>query len=261
MVGEENYPTGQTALFERSCITYISRNDRNEKTSAAMDWLTKNENLLNKMGKSLINLILNMSCEEYQRLVDDAQDKLEKEGVSHRLLRIAVNISVGIEIFNNLLKQHGLKPVSGYIPFIIKNLKDENMEGGSSTRTISEQMLTLFNDLLENNRVIDDSIVQIKGDCVFIKTSEMINQLFMYQKNTGASEIVPLKLRDFKKQATKAGIITGTKVLNVNNKSVRYDQYNTQKIYELKLSAIKENELVEVEFTKDDEKVAQGFFD
>ena len=260
MVGEENYPTGQTALFERSCITYISRNDKNDKTRQAMAWLVENEKLLNKFGKSLIYLILNMSCEEYQNLVDIVQAEFKANNLDDRLMRIATNAGVGIEIFNNLLKAYGLNPINGYVSWIMKNLKEENMEGGSSTRTISEQMLTLFNDLLENNRVTDDSIVQIKGDKVFIKTSEMINQLFMYQKNTGASEIVPLKLRDFKKQASKAGIITGSKVLNVNNKSVRYDQYNTQKIYKLKLNAIKENELAEELTTEAENRVIEGYF-
>ena len=260
MVGEENYPTGQTALFERSCITYISRNDKNDKTREAMNWLIENEKLLNKFGKSLIYLILNMSCEEYQKLVDDVQAKFKDNNLDDRLMRIATNCGVGIEIFNLLLKQYELNPITGYIPWIMKNLKEENMEGGNSTRTISEQMMILFNDMIENERVITDNILIVKGDSVYIKTSEMINRIFEYCKLTGAAEITPLKLRDFKKQATKANIIVGSKVININNKSVRMDQYNTKKIYELKLNAIKENELAEELISNSEKKVVGGLF-
>lgn len=247
IVGEESYPNAEKALIERSCIVYLSRRERTAKHTESMMWLIEHEELLNKLGRSLIDIVINMTVEDYKELRNKVKSNLT--GLNNRPLMTATNIACGIEIFNILLEKLGIAAFKGYEEYIIRNIKDEVLEGGEDTLSTVERMIVLYGQMLEDGRAGTTEVVKKYGDGLYIKTSEMINEIFDFVNRTGSAEVVPLKLKDFKKQATKAGYIIGTgaasKVIRLNNKSIRYDIYSAERMKQLNVPAIIEPDFME----------------
>ena len=262
MAGEESYPNNEKALIERSCIVYLSKKERTERNSEAMKWLIKNELLLKKLGRSLIDIVINMTINEYMDIREKV--KLNIIEFSDRPLNTAINIASGIEIFNLLLAKHEFKTFEGYEKYIIKNIKEEVLENGEETKSTIERMLVLYNQMLEDGRAGLTEVIQVKGDGLYIKTSEMINEIFDFINRTGSAEVVPLKLKDFRKQAMKSGYLIGTgaasKVININGKSVRFDVYSIDRMKELNVPAIIEPDFMEEANIDRNGKVIDGVF-
>ncbi|MCD3223801.1 CHC2 zinc finger domain-containing protein [Clostridium botulinum] len=247
MAGEESYPNQEQPLIERSCIIYLARKEQTEKSTKAMEWLASNETILRKFGRSLIEVALNTTVEDYKEIREQASKGIK--GLSKRALTTATNICTGISIFNILLNKNNLKEIpKGYEELIVKNINEEIMDSTKSTHSIIERMLILYNDMIEDGRAYNsDNVVKYRGDGIFIKTSEMINQIHEHVNRVGA-DLIPLKLKDFRKQAQKAGYLEGlsNKVIKVDGKTVRFDTYSKEMLRELKVDAIIPPELLDV---------------
>ncbi|WP_461206909.1 CHC2 zinc finger domain-containing protein [Clostridium sp. DL1XJH146] len=245
IAGEESYPNQEKALIERSCIIYLSRRERTEKHTTAMMWIIENEDILNKFGRSLIDIVLNLSKDDYRRLRCSVNGGMK--GLNNRVLNTAVNESCGIRILNLLLEKHNLKQLAGFDEHITTNMKIEVLEGSKDTHSLVEKMLILYNQMIEDGRAYADKVVSARGDGVFIKTSEMINQIHEYVNKVGA-DLIPLKLNDFRKQAKKAGylISASSKVIKLDRKTVRFDTYDIVLLRELNIDSIAPPELREL---------------
>lgn len=246
LVGEESYPNAEQALIERSCIVYLAKKEREKKHSEAMDWIRDNEELLKKLGRSLIQTVLELPVEEYKNIRENVQKEIN--GLNNRVLNTAINIATGIEIFNILCRKLEVKEIKKYMPHIVKNLEIEVLEGGADTSSIVERMLLLYNDMIDDGRATSSDVVKFRNDGIFIRTSEMINQIQEHVLRVGA-DLVPLKLRDFKKQAQKAGYLVGVsdKPIKINGiKVVRYDTYSLDMLRKLKVYSIVQPELTDV---------------
>lgn len=244
LVGEESYPNSEKALIERSCIVYLSRNERLESHTKSMEWIIKNQDLLNKLGRSLIDVVLNLSVEEYAKMREIANAKIKE--LSNRTLTTAINIHCGMQIINKVAEELGEKEIKGFEQHLVDNIKNEVLEGAEEVNSVVEKMLITFNQMIEDSRVIyPDSVFTEKNLRSYIKTSEMINLIYEHTQRFGA-DIIPLKLKDFKKQAKKAGYLIneGTPIKmkqpNGSSKTVRMDEYNAEKLRELKLFEIVE---------------------
>lgn len=268
IAGEENYPGQEKALVTRSCIVYLSKHERTEKSSEATFWLLDHQDLLNKFGRSLIDEVLNISVEQYATMRKELSPKFNQ--LKDRAFNTAVNIAAGIEIFNLLLERHGLNKIVNYEEYIITNIREEVLDGGEEAKSIVEQMILLYNDMIDDGRALfTDYVIRERGDGLFIKTSEMLTQLRVHVKNTGA-KITILSDRDFKKQATKAGYIieTSAKQLRPEGTSPTgkknptwYDQYDLYKMRKLKAFAIcSSGELEQIEVSNEESKVIEGSF-
>lgn len=258
MAGEESYPNSETALIERSCIVYLSKRERKEEHTESMMWLIENEELLKKLGRSLINIVLNLSAEEYKAIRENSKRNFTE--LKNRPERTALNIACGMEILNILLNKHGINKLTAYEKFIIANIKDEILEGEEESKSVSENMLILYNQMLEDGRAgMQSDVIKEQGHKVYIKTSEMINEIFDFVNKVGSAEIIPLKLKDFRKQAQKSGYILNTgKVIKFAGKTMRYDEYSRERLQELKLNAIIEPDFTDV--TEEENKIIQGVF-
>jgi hypothetical protein len=260
LAGEESYPNAEKALIERSAIVYLSRRERTEEHTKAMQWIIDNEEILNKFGRSIIDVVLNLSTEDYKKIRSEVKKKFK---LQNRVLTTATNIATGIEIFNILLKKHDITLLEGYEKHISKNINEEILDEGNDTKSVVEQMLSLFNTMIEDGRVFEaevDKIVKCRGDGLFIKTSEMINQIHTFCNQVGSAELIPLKLKDFKKQAQKSGYLKGssTKSITVSGKTVRFDEYDKQMFRGLRLFEIVDEEISEA--GPEESKVIQGMF-
>lgn len=263
MAGEESFPNAETAAITRSCIVYLSRKDRDDKNKAAIDWIHDHQSLLNKFGRSLIDTILEMSADDYKEIRKFKLNMYEE--LKERTLSTALNITCGIEIFNRLIRKHGLKEIRDYEKYIYQNIKDEILDNGTDTKSITEQMICLYDQMISDDKAFDYEhvIIDKGGEYLFIRTTEMINQIFRFVKEYGSAELIPLKARDFKKQATKAGYIIAkeTKVIKINGKATRFDYYSKKKLRELKVNSIIEDEITPIEMTASEQKIIEGYFD
>lgn len=162
------------------------------------------------------------------------------------------------------MAKHEFKTFEGYEKYIIKNIKEEVLENGEETKSTIERMLVLYNQMLEDGRAGLTEVIQVKGDGLYIKTSEMINEIFDFINRTGSAEVVPLKLKDFRKQAMKSGYLIGTgaasKVININGKSARFDVYSIDRMKELNVPAIIEPDFMEEANIDRNGKVIDGVF-
>jgi len=260
MAGEENYPNQEKALITRSCIVYISKNERTEESSEAAFWLMSHKNILNKFGRSLIDEIVNMSIEEYEFIREGLREKFKV--LKDRTMTTALNIGCGIEIFNTLMERYGISKVENYEKHIIQNIQEEVLEGSEDAKTTVEQMLILYNDMIANNRV-SGPMIEIKDDNVFIRSSKMIDEIFKFIKDYGSADVVPLKLKDFRKQAVKSGYIK-----KINARQIRFltgfntfsnpvwvDLFDTEKLKKLNVYNLSKEEMQEEEVSEYEEKM------
>ncbi|MGL5152754.1 MAG: CHC2 zinc finger domain-containing protein, partial [Clostridium sp.] len=150
------------------------------------------------------------------------------------------NIAMGIEMINILLAKHGMKRLIGYEKYILKNINEELLEGESETRSIVEQMLIMFDYLIECGRVNKNITVQYKFGKLYISTSALIDEIFKYIKDIGSAEIVPIKIRDFRKQCKKSGYILSSDTVQCTFGEIRKrcDEYNPERIRKLNLTNI-----------------------
>ncbi|MCB2308848.1 CHC2 zinc finger domain-containing protein [Clostridium estertheticum] len=251
LVGEECFPNSEKALMERSCIVYLARRERTERHTNSMTWLANNEGLLNKLGKSLIETILELSTEDYKAIREAAALKINR--LRDRPLNTAVNICAGIEIFNILLKKLDICQITKHVEFILRNIEEEVLENQEEALSQVELMLKQYNSMIEDGRAYEvENVIQRRDDGLYIKSSEMLNQINEYLRKVN-STWVPLDLKDFRKQAMKSGYLTGkgNKSIKVNSagmlaKAVRYDTCDIERFRDLDVNQIISQEVEDV---------------
>lgn len=228
IAGEEGIMDNEKASVTRSCIVYLSKRDRESNSGSAKDWLIDNEILLKKLGKALIIESLKMSVEEYKELRIELRDKFND--LDDRPQNTAISIASGIELLNKVLIKHGLQLITGYEDYIRINIKEEVLDNGEDVYSIVEQMLIMYENMLQNNsRLTDNDAIQFgKGKDagkIFIRTQLVIDAIFKYCNDVKEIDSKTLlNCRDFKKQAKKAGYIK-----EVNAKQLRIGAYNQYK--------------------------------
>ena len=274
IAGEESYPNQEKANITRSCIVYISKNERTEQNSESMYWLSDHEDLLKKLGKTLILEALSLPVEEYRNLRSELREIFH---LKDRPLNTAVNISCGIELLNRVLLKYGLEPVQDYYKSIEQNIREEVLDGGEDTRSVIEQMLVLYNEMLQDNIYFCNRNAIKKGEIktgdygkVYVRTQLVIDAIHRYIKDYQSADLVPLKIRDFKKQAKKAGYIikNNSRQFRIDtadsgiSSNAWFDEYDKAKLQALKLSAMVEcidNDLEEV-VSEFEQKVINNVF-
>ena len=191
----------------------------------------------------MIKFILSLSTEVYKDI--RSMESNYFTSFTDRPKNTAVNIATGIEIFNMLLERYKLPILKNYEPFILQNINSEVLENGAETRSTVEQMIILYNQMIEDGRANNyKSVVVINNGKLYIKTTEMINQIFNFINYTGSADVIPIKAKDFKKQASKAGYIQCkdgkivSQTLRVidgsgDSKVIRFDAYDIDLINKL----------------------------
>lgn len=263
IAGEESYPNSEKALITRSCIVYMAKNERTKESSQAVNWLGEHKELLNGLGRALVDTVINLSVEDYKSIRQAIRGQITD--IYDRPLNTAINICTGIEILNILLEQHNLAKVENYILPVVANLKEEVLEGGEEAKSTIEQMLNLFSDMIADGRCPYYShLIKSEKEGVYIRTSQMINEIFKFIKDYGSADVIPLKLKDFRKQATKAGYL-----LKANRKQIKaeqssnpvwFDLYDREKLQSLNVNSIVEPDLMEEIVNRAEQNIIEGMF-
>lgn len=255
MAGEERYSDGEKALYERSCIVYLSKGQRTKEHTVAMNWIIEHQNILNKLGRSIVNQIINLPVEEYKDIREEVASKIR--GLKDRPLNTAINICTGIEILNNIFADFGIEKVQNYEDLVVRNIIDEIVDTQNAVGTEVEEILIFFNQMIEDGRVTEPHGI-IRTDTsneVKIRTNEMFNQIYEHIRKLGLKKHI-IEVKDFRKQAKLAGYIlklSGGK-FSVNNKDLRADIYSKEKLIKLKVYEIVPEDCVEVDFEEGEQE-------
>lgn len=246
IAGEEMIPGNEKAIITRSCIVYMGKGERTEETSNSIFWLEDHRELLNKLGKSLILEVLSLPIDEYKQLRISLRDKFN---LKDRPLNTAVNISCGIELLNKVLIKQGLQPVEEYCQSIEANIREEILSNNDDTDSTIEQMITLFNDILQdNNYLMARNAVKLEKGKIYIRSQILVDTLFKYQRDYQSIDINMVKIKDFKKQAKKSGYILKANAKQIRDKETGanawFDEYDTNKLVELGVGEIVECDLM-----------------
>ena len=249
IAGEESYYNNEKALTTRSCIVYLSKHERTVGNTEAMTYLMEHEELLKKLGKSLIMQVLNMPVEEYKSLRSELRREFK---LSDRPLNTAINIACGIELLNKVLIKLDLQPIGDYIRAIEANIREEVLDNGEDALSEVEKMLVMYNNMIQNScQYVNDEAVKFgefkdRGK-VYIRTQLMIDAIFKYVNDVREIDSKTLlNSRDFKKQAKKAGYIkeSNSKQLRIGKtqyyagKNAWFDEYDRDMLVNLKMDSI-----------------------
>lgn len=251
IAGEESYYNNEKALTTRSCIVYISKHERTPGNTEAMTYLIEHEELLKKLGKSLIMQVLKLPVEEYKSLRAELRRTFK---LSDRPLNTAINIACGIELLNKVLIKHDLQPIGEYKQAIEKNINEEVLDNGEDAYSEVEKMLVMYNDMVQNdNQFVDKDAVQFGSKRtrnegkIYIRTQLMIDAIYKYVNDVREIDSKTLlNSRDFKKQAKKAGYIVKpnawqTRVGTTNfypGKNMWFDEYDKDMLKKLRIDSI-----------------------
>lgn len=241
IAGEESFHSNEKAAIERTAIIYLSKYQRTAANTQATKFLSKNKQLLRKLNKSLILLILSLDVEQYVELRESKRDSFES--LSDRIQDTAVNAATGIEIFNMLLEKHNMEKITDYEQHIETNIKEDVLNNNNSVHSVVEEILIAFNDAIEADRISEerlDAILYVNDDRVCIKTKEMLAEVNQYIRHTGFTDIKPLGPKDFTTQAYKAGYIVKPDYQLKKNgeRNKRFPLYNMEKLIALGLDSI-----------------------
>lgn len=243
MAGEQSYLGSEKALIERSCIVYISKNERTKDNENSMEWLVKNNILLCKLGRCLIEKVLTINIDQYKNIRESIKESIaEYDFLNDRVLNTTINSCTGIEILNKILIDLGIPILTDYCKYVVQNIKSEVLEDGEENYSDVQNMLVKFNEIIEDRRVNIENIVTVRCGILYIKTSEMLNQLRIFIKATG-EKISILSNKDFSKQAKKSNyLLEKSNAIKLNGKTARMDIYNIDKIRALNLDSIIESD-------------------
>lgn len=257
IVGEERYSNIEKALMDRSCIIYLSKAEITENQTASMEWIKSHQDILNKLGRSLVDMVLNMSVDEYRELREYEASKIE--GLKDRPLNTAINICTGIAILNKLLNKFDLQNIENYRSVVAGNIKNEILNDMNDSLSEVEKILKLYDQIIGDERVKQEEIdkaIQIKNGKIYIRTSEMFNQIRKYMKDIGEKKPM-MEIGDFKKQAQKSGYLLklSLKQIKVNKENTRFDLYNSNRLKRLKVDSIVPPDYEETEWESGEQQV------
>jgi uncharacterized protein (UPF0147 family) len=257
LAGEETFVNNEKALNERSCIIYLSKSQRTKEQTAAMEWIINHQDILNKLGRSLIEIVLNMPVEEYRNIRSTESEMIK--GIKDRPRNTAVNICSGIAILNKLLDKFGLQEIGNYEKVVVNNIRNEILDDMDDSLSEVEKILSLYDQIIGDGRIYEDNVkkaVQRKDGNLYIRTSEMYNQIFSYMKDIGNKQSL-MELKDFKKQAKMAGYLLkpSDRQIKVESANIRFDLYDISKIKKLGLESLAPPDIFEDEWEKGEQKV------
>ena len=254
LMGEEGFLNDETALKERSNIIYISKKDKNLKSSQAVNDLMKNKHILNKLGKKLLSEALNFNED---LLLNHRKQLTEFCTFKDRPLNTFLNVMQGLHLFWKALDGYGIDrfDVTEAAEHVAKNIKENVLLGGEETKSQIELNLELIDEAISNNYITDDNVCVDKDNYdVYIHIPTTHAKLTRYIKDYNRNTFV-LSKSDFIKQLKKSKYLK-------NDKPVTYRMGKdlnkiARKCYKLDLEELNNLELENIysfEYVDEEEK-------
>lgn len=211
LIGEEGYWQDETALIERSNIIYASRFTRAIESKDHVDNLINNKRTLNKFGKLLVRLVLEM---DEKKFTGFRQNCTKLVSFKDRVLTTFINTVQGLNVIRIGLKYYGIElDFKEGVEYIIKNIDDNVLQNRVEAKTQLEKMFELIDEMISNKVNLNDGLrVEKVDDAVYMYIPVIYPNLKKYIKDYSRDTNV-LSKDDFIKQLKSSKyLLSGTVV-------------------------------------------------
>ncbi|WP_069649772.1 hypothetical protein [Caloranaerobacter ferrireducens] len=243
LVGEMG--TDETAIVERSLSLLFSKSKiKDVEKQRSFRFLKRNSQILNKLGRSLLEQALNIDSYTLLQRKEYWEQKISHE-VPDRVKNSISNCMLGIELLKDVftLLQLDFNCATGYsieelFNAIYNNVLEVVLEGGNSTKGVIDKSIELFNDMAELGKLkhgIDYQIIN-NGSELALHIKNFYGKFLKHIKDQNLKDFDLLSSREFTKQLR-------LKEYFVDYKTVRFirgDKVNIAKAYILDIEKLKE---------------------
>lgn len=201
---------GHTSAIQRSLIVYFahSKTYKNPESEENFKYLKANKDLLNRLGRSLLEEALKIDMEilmERQRMLLNKIDG----SMSSRPVSSAVNCMLGILLLEDVFSSmcFDFKETTGYtteelFEAILNTVITDVLDGKKVINGIIEDCFEILNDIIENGilrRGIDYQIINA-GTELALDINELYPKFIKYKNAQCLSDLEILSVKQFKKQ-------------------------------------------------------------
>lgn len=230
IIGEEGFWQDETALIERSNIVYASKATRNAESLSYVNNLIKNKDILNKFGKLLVRIVLEMDEEKFESFRNKTAMLVS---LKDRVLNTFTNTVQGLNVIRIGLKMYGIEmDFKEGVEFIKKNIDDNVLQNSMEAKTQLEKMFEIIDEMISNHINLNDALeVDKESDIVYIYIPVLYPKIKRYLRDYNLDENV-LGKNDFIKQ------LKGSKYLIEQTVYPKKINGVTRKCYKLNLELI-----------------------
>ena len=198
IIGEEGYWQDETALVERSNIIYASKATRTIESLSHVNNLAKNKDTLNKFGKLLVRIVLEMDENKFESFRSKTAKLVD---FKDRVLTTFLNTVQGLNVIRMGFKMYGIElDLKEGVEYIQKNIFDNVLQNNNEARTQIEKMFELIDEMISNKVSVKNGLrVDKENECVYIYIPVIYPTIKKYVKEYNLDENV-LGKNDFIKQ-------------------------------------------------------------
>ena len=218
LIGEEGFWQDETALIERSNIIYASKATRTAESLENINTLIKNKDVLNKFGKLLVRIVLEMDESKFESFRKKTAQIVDYKD---RVLNTFVNTVQGLNVIRIGLKMYGIElDFKEGIDFIKKNMFENVLQNSAEAKTQLEKMFELIDEMLSNQVNLNDGLrVDKMDEIAYMYIPVIYPTLRKYVREYNLDENV-LSKNDFIKQLKGSKYLLDDKVapVRINDK-------------------------------------------
>lgn len=238
LIGEEGYWQDETALMERSNIIYASKATRTAESLEHVNNLIKNKDILNKFGKLLVRIVMQMDVEKFESFRGNCKKLVP---FRDRVLNTFINTVQGLNVIRVAFKMYGIEiNFNEGIEFIKKNIVENILQDSTEAKTQLEKMFELIDDMLSNKVNLNEALrVNKVEEIVYMYIPVIYPTLKKYIREYNLDENV-LGKNDFIKQLKGSKYLLDDKVapVRINDKVKKCYKLSLEKLESLNLDNI-----------------------
>lgn len=211
VVGESSFD--EPAVKERIIDVQFAKSDRSGEHTRHFKSLVKKEKLLNKLGKGLLLLVLNMSDEDLDRQINLSQ-KFGECDVESRVALGMSNVLLGILLLQELYGEFHLDfmELTGLTEkIIIDSILGNVLKNGGKVNTAVDIIIRVFDTMAEKGRLRKgyDYIVDEKNNELCLRTKLIYDEFTKYVREFNILDVEVLTNNQFTKQLRKESYFKG----------------------------------------------------
>ncbi|MBI6105884.1 CHC2 zinc finger domain-containing protein [Clostridium perfringens] len=153
LIGEETFADEEGALFERSAISFLTREGKElPGARSSMEYLKNNKTLIMQLGKLLYMTSLGLTNEEFKQIYSEALTECNEFSSmlsSDRVYNSLVNIVTGFKLFNKACAAIGVAAVEIEIKQLAIFFKDHCQSGNERTLSEVEKFFAAIDEMYE----------------------------------------------------------------------------------------------------------------
>lgn len=223
LIGEEGQE--ETAIKERSIILNFNKQGRKGKEESFY-FLKYNSNLLNKLGRTILNRIMKANIDELIERRRQLMEKFISENITEDRVREAVgNILLGFTIIADLYKEYEIhfEEVAGVkivdvIDAINSNTFTEVLDESSNTKSIVDNTIELLGSMEETDVIFHnkDYVFVNNNSELALNITSLYPKLTKYVREYNVSTEIITSQRQFTKQLRKTSYFIDYKNVKFN---------------------------------------------